>query len=88
MLSYLAMAAAVCPAECLHPVENEIELLIPDDVAGPSFSIVVPRSMNVPPSPSSSNGAKPGWPAPAFAASHCHRVLKAGGRLLVNVPIW
>ena len=43
MLSNLAMAAAVCPAECLHPVENEIELLIPDDdVADPLLSIVVP----------------------------------------------
>jgi len=43
MLSYLAMAAAVCPAECLHPVGDEIELLIPgDDVADPLLSIVVP----------------------------------------------
>ena len=37
------MAAAVYPAECLHPVENEIELLIPDgDIADPLLSIVVP----------------------------------------------
>ena len=43
MLSYRAMAAAVYPAGCLHPVENEIELLIPDgDVADPLLSIVVP----------------------------------------------
>src|SRR6202050_4034336 len=43
MLSYLAMAAVVYPAECLHPVESEIELLIPDDdVADPWLSIVVP----------------------------------------------
>src|ERR1039457_6787153 len=25
---------------------------------------------------------------PAECLSHCHRVLKAGGRLLVNVPTW
>jgi SAM-dependent methyltransferase len=25
---------------------------------------------------------------PAHCLSHCHRVLKAGGRLLVNVPTW
>jgi hypothetical protein len=37
------MAAAVYPAGCLHPGENEIELLIPDgDVADPLLSIVVP----------------------------------------------
>lgn len=37
------MAAAVYPAECLHPVANEIELLIPDDdIADPEISIVVP----------------------------------------------
>jgi len=43
MLSYRAMAAAVYPAGCLHPGENEIELLIPDgDVADPLLSIVVP----------------------------------------------
>jgi|HubBroStandDraft_1064217.scaffolds.fasta_scaffold32478_3 hypothetical protein len=43
MLSYLAMAAAVYPAECLHPVANQIELLIPDDdIADPLLSIVVP----------------------------------------------
>jgi len=37
------MAAAVYPAECLHSVEKEIELLIPgDDVADPLLSIVVP----------------------------------------------
>ena len=31
------------PAECLHPVENEVELLIPDeDIADPLLSIVVP----------------------------------------------
>ena len=43
MLSYRAMAAAVYPAGCLHPVENEIELLIPDgDVADPLLSIVIP----------------------------------------------
>ena len=43
MLSYRAMAAAVYPAECLHPVESEIELLVPEgDVADPLLSIVVP----------------------------------------------
>ena len=43
MLFYRAMAAAVYPAECLHPVANEIELLIPgNDVADPLLSIVVP----------------------------------------------
>jgi len=43
MLSYRAMAAAVYPVESLHPVESEIELLIPDDdVADPLLSIVVP----------------------------------------------
>jgi len=41
MLTYPAVA--VYPAECLHPVESEIELLIPgDDVADPLLSIVVP----------------------------------------------
>ena len=43
VLSYRAMAAAVCPAESHQPVENEIELLIPDDdVARPELSIVIP----------------------------------------------
>jgi len=43
MLSYRAMAAAVYPAECLHPVLNEIELLVPEeDIADPEISIVVP----------------------------------------------
>ncbi len=43
MLFYRAMAAAVYPAECLHPVASEIELLIPaGDVADPLLSIVVP----------------------------------------------
>ena len=43
MLSYLAMAAAPIPAECLYPVEKEIELFIPDDdIADPLLSIVVP----------------------------------------------
>jgi hypothetical protein len=37
------MAAAAYPAEGLHPVENEIELLLPSgDVADPLLSIVVP----------------------------------------------
>ncbi len=43
MLSYPAMAAAPIPAECLYPVEKEIELLVPDDdIADPLLSIVVP----------------------------------------------
>ena len=43
MSGYRATATAVYPAESLHPVESEIELLIPaDDVADPLLSIVVP----------------------------------------------
>jgi hypothetical protein len=43
MFSHRAMAATVYPAGCLHPVESEIELLIPEgDVADPWLSIVVP----------------------------------------------
>ena len=43
VLFYRAMAAAVCPAQGPQPVENEIELLIPDDdVDDPELSIVIP----------------------------------------------
>src|SRR5579862_6095593 len=43
MLSYRPMAAVVHPVECLYPVEEKVELLIPDgDVPDPLLSIVVP----------------------------------------------
>ena len=43
MSSNLAINAASYPANGLHPVESEVELLIPgDDVADPLLSIVVP----------------------------------------------
>jgi hypothetical protein len=66
------MAAAVYPAECLHSVEKEIELLIPgDDVADPLLSIVVPALNEcVTIAPRSFNGAKPAWPALACAARY------------------